>query len=469
MNTTHFDLIAIGAGSGGLAVARKAAQLGRKVAVVEARELGGTCVNRGCVPKKVLWHAAQLAHAVEDAPDFGISTSKSKTNWRQLVQGRNDYVGRIQDNWQNNLQLDNISIINGEAEFLSKREISVNGQVYSADHIVIATGSQPIIPPLPGAELGISSDGFFALEEQPEKVAIIGGGYIAVELAGLMNALGSSVTVVALENRLLERFDVMLGEELQQHMQSQGIEVHTGFQASELSKDESGKRLHSVKGDLLSGFDVIIWAVGRSPNTRGLNLDAAGIRYLHNGTVPSDEYENTNVPGIYAIGDITGKAALTPVAVSAGRKLAERLFADKPESRQDYEMIPSVVFAHPPVASIGQDEASAVETHDDGVTVYESHFTPMRYALSSKGYHKTRMKLVCAGPEEKVVGIHLIGDAVDEMLQGFAVAVKMGANKADLDATVAIHPGGAEELVTMKNPSRSYPASINVHSLKKAG
>jgi glutathione reductase (NADPH) len=443
-----FDLIAIGGGSGGLAVAERAAQYGRRVAVVETAIMGGTCVNNGCVPKKVMWYAAHLAHAVDDAGGFGIPAQRGATDWARLIEGRQNYVENINGYWDGYVERLGITRIQGQARFIGPGEIAVDGETYGADHIVIATGGRPIVPALPGAELGITSDGFFALKEQPRRVAVIGGGYIGVELAGMLAALGSRVTLVALENRLLEVFDSMVSDVLMSEMKKQGVDLQLGFQVAGLAKTVAGIALDGGDGRRLDGFDSVIWAVGRAPNTRSLDLEAAGVEVHGNGIVPTDGFQNTNVPGIYAIGDVTGRTPLTPVAIAAGRRLADRLFDNRPESRVDYDNIPSVVFSHPPVATVGLTEPRARERHAK-ITVYRTEFTPMRHALSSHGV-TTAMKLICAGEEEQVVGIHLIGDNVDEMLQGFAVAVKMGATKADFDNTIAIHPVSAEELVTMK-------------------
>jgi glutathione reductase (NADPH) len=447
---THFDLIAIGGGSGGLAVAEKAAQYGKKVAVVEIAKMGGTCVNNGCVPKKVMWYAANLAHAVDDANAFGIPAARGETNWGKLVAGRQQYIANINNYWDGYVDDSSITRIDGRASFVDANTIEVNGERYSAEHIVIASGGRPIVPPVPGAELGISSDGFFELTEQPKKVAVIGGGYIGVELAGVLKALGSEVTMVALEDRVLELFDPMISEVLMEEMRKQDITLRMSFQVAGLAETAAGIALDSASGERLDGYDCVIWAVGRAPNTRDLDLEAAGVEMRANGIVPTDEYQNTNVPGIYAIGDITGRTPLTPVAIAAGRRLADRLFRDMPQSKVDYDNIPSVVFAHPPVGTVGLTEQQARERHDK-VTVYKTDFTPMRHALSDHGV-TTAMKLVCADEEQQVVGIHLIGDNADEMLQGFAVAVKMGATKVDFDNTIAIHPISAEELVTMKTP-----------------
>ncbi len=456
----HFDLIVIGGGSGGLAVAERAAGYGRRVAVVESAKMGGTCVNSGCVPKKVMWYAAHLAHAVDDAGGFGIPAQRGATDWSKLIKGRQDYIGNINNYWDGYVQNLGITHIQGRARFIGPGEIEVDGQTYGADHLVVATGGRPIVPGVPGAELGITSDGFFALTEQPQRVAVIGGGYIGVELAGMLAALGSQVTVVALEERLLEVFDPMISQVLMSEMRKQGVEQQLSFQVTGLAKTAAGIALDGIDGKRLDGFDTVIWAVGRAANTRELNLQAAEVDVRSNGIVPTDEFQNTNVPGIYAIGDITGRMPLTPVAIAAGRRLADRLFNDQPQSRVDYENIPSVVFSHPPVATVGLTEPQARQRHAK-ITVYRTEFTPMRHALSSHGV-STAMKLICAGNEERVVGIHLIGDNVDEMLQGFAVAMKMGATKADFDNTIAIHPISAEELVTMKIPE---PDPIEHHGI----
>jgi glutathione-disulfide reductase len=446
----HFDLIAIGGGSGGLAVAEQAARYGKTVAVVEAARMGGTCVNNGCVPKKVMWYAANLAHAVDDANGFGIPASRGQTDWAKLVAGRQRYIGNINHYWDGYVADSGITRIDGHARFVDANHIEVDGRSYSADHIVIATGGRPIVPPVPGAELGITSDGFFALTEQPKRVAVIGGGYIGVELAGVLRALGSAVTVLALENRVLELFDPLVSAVLMEEMAKQDIDLRMSFQVAGLAKSATGIALDSADGERLDGYDCVIWAVGRAPNTRQLDAAAAGIAMRRNGIIPTDDYQNTNVPGIYAIGDITGRTPLTPVAIAAGRRLADRLFAGKSGAKVDYDNIPSVVFAHPPVATVGLTEPQARQRHGK-VTVYQTRFTPMRHALAGHGV-TTAMKLVCAGEQQQVVGIHLVGDNVDEMLQGFAVAVKMGATKADFDNTIAIHPISAEELVTLKTP-----------------
>ncbi|MEJ2655438.1 MAG: glutathione-disulfide reductase [Acidihalobacter sp.] len=447
---THYDLIAIGGGSGGLAVAERAAQLGRRVAIVEPGRLGGTCVNRGCVPKKIMWYAAGIAHSVHGAADYGVRAGFEGVDWTRLVEARNRYVAGINGYWDDYARELGIDLIHGYGRFKDPHRIEVDGSSYTALHTVVSTGGRPFVPPVPGAEFGITSDDFFRLRQQPRHVAVIGGGYIGVELAGMLRALGSEVAVIGMEPRLLEAFDPMLGDTLAQAMQAQGISLHLPFRVAALEKHGNGIGVRSAQGELLQGFDAVIWAVGRAANTRDLGLEAAGVETRSNGIIVTDEYQSTSVPGIYAIGDITGRSPLTPVAVAAGRRLAERLFGERPGARLDYDDVPTVVFAHPPIGSVGLSETRAAELYGENVTVYETAFTPMRYALSEAGL-PTAMKLVCAGPEERVLGIHIIGEGADEMLQGFAVALKMGATKADLDRTVAIHPSSAEELVTLKH------------------
>ncbi len=447
--TRHFGLIAIGAGSGGLSVAQRAVAHGATAAVVERGELGGTCVNMGCVPKKVMWYGAVLAGALRDAVDYGFSLERRGFDWRQLVERRDTYIEGIRSWYRNYLADNKIQEIRGSARFLDRCTLEVDGERYSAEHIVIASGSRPLVPGVPGAELGITSDGFFALHEQPGEVAVVGAGYTAVELAGLLNALGSRVTLVLRKRQLLRGFDTMLREALMEEMQQSGVNIITNSPVAAVVRGADGKLALNCGGVTCGGLDRIIWAIGRSPNSRDLDLEAAGVETDHYGFIPTDPFQNTNVPGIYAVGDVTGRVQLTPVAIAAGRRLADRLFGGDPESRLEYRNIPTVVFSHPPVATIGLSEDRARELHGDAVKVYQTRFTPMYHSLTAHR-HTTAMKLVCVGAEERIVGCHIIGLGADEMLQGFAVAIGMGATKADFDNTIAIHPTSSEELVTMR-------------------
>jgi glutathione reductase (NADPH) len=445
----HYDLIAIGGGSGGLAVARRAASYGARCAVFEEGRLGGTCVNVGCVPKKVMWYGASIAHALEDAADYGFGLRREAFDWAQLKLARDAYVARLNDIYRRNLAKAGVDEIREHVRFTGAKTLETETGRYSADHVVIATGSRPMVPEVPGAGLGITSDGFFELESRPAQVAVAGSGYIAVEIAGMFKALGAEVCMLVRKAELLRPFDAMLREVLMESMDADGITIEPWTPVRGVERGKDGRlNIESGDGQWHTGFDTLLWAVGRAPNTGGLGLDAAGVATDAEGNVVTDAFQNTNVAGVYAVGDVTGRYQLTPVAIAAGRRLADRLFGGMPERKLDYENIPSVVFSHPPIGTVGLTEVEARERHGDAVKVYRTRFNPMYHALTR---HKrpSAMKLVTVGPEERVVGCHLIGLGADEMLQGFAVAVRMGATKADLDDTVAIHPTNAEELVTL--------------------
>ena len=446
----NYDLVVIGGGSGGLACAQRAAAYGARAVVVEPQPLGGTCVNVGCVPKKIMWNAASLAHALEDAPEYGFALDARGHDWATLKTKRDAYVARLNGIYARNLEQKNIEWVRGRARFVDASTVAVGDQLYHAPHIVIATGGRPTVPTVPGAERGITSDGFFALAELPRRVAIVGSGYIAVELSATLRALGSEVTVVVRQDRVLRSFDAMLSSALMAQMQADGIEfVQHGALAAVVAGTGAAHRLKLTDGREIGDYDCLLWAIGREPVTRELALDRAGVALYDDGYVITDRYQATNVDGVYAIGDVTGREALTPVAIAAGRRLSDRLFNGQQDRYLNYELIPTVIFSHPPIGTIGLTETAARELHGAAVKVYQSAFVPMYYAMTE---HKRRaeMKLVCVGPEERIVGLHVIGAGADEMLQGFAVAVKMGARKVDFDDTVAIHPTVAEELVTMR-------------------
>ncbi|MCH9644104.1 MAG: glutathione-disulfide reductase [Gammaproteobacteria bacterium] len=444
----NYDLIVIGGGSGGIATANRAAEHGASSILFEENRLGGTCVNVGCVPKKMMWYASDMAERMRFATSYGYASNKIDFNWAQFVADRDAYIRKLNGLYAATLQKNKIEVCQQRAHLVDAHTVAADGQHYHAQHILLATGGQPIWPNIPGAEHGIDSDGFFALNKQPRKVAVVGAGYIAVELAGVLHGLGSEVTLVLRKNKPLRQFDEMLSDQLLQHMQQAGLKVATQSVPSRLEKDKKGLHLHCENNTVLHDFDCVIWAIGRQPNIADLNLDAVGVRCNNQGYIEVDKFQNTGVADIYAVGDITGQYELTPVAIAAGRRLAMRLFAGQMDSYLEYANIPTVVFSHPPIATIGLTEAQAREQFKT-IKIYQSQFNPMFYALSE---HKiaTRMKLICAGKEERVVGCHMIGLDVDEILQGFAVAIKMGATKADFDRCVAIHPTSAEELVTMR-------------------
>lgn len=448
--TQHYDLIAIGGGSGGLSVAERAARYGAKCAVVEKGPMGGTCVNAGCVPKKVMWFGASIAHTLAEAASYGFQVGEKRFDWGKLKASRDAYVKGINDWYHTYLSDSNIDEIVGSAQFVDARTIEVAGQQYSADHIVIAAGGAPMIPDSEGAELGISSDGFFELEQLPCRTAVVGSGYIAVELAGMLNALGSDVTMLLRREHLLRNFDATLRENLTEEMLGDGIDILARAQVKKVLREADGSLcIECENGQRLEGFDELIWAIGRYPLTQDLNLQAAGVVVDDKGYIPTDKFQQTNLEAVYAIGDVTGQAQLTPVAIAAGRRLSDRLFGGMTDRHLAYENIPTVVFSHPPIGTVGLTESVARDRHGDSVKVYQTRFTAMYNALTERK-QKTAMKLVTVGAQEKVVGCHVIGPGADEMLQGFAVAIRMGASKKDLDDTVAIHPTSAEELVTMR-------------------
>ncbi len=446
----HFDYIALGAGSGGIASINRAAMYGKKCALIEAKALGGTCVNVGCVPKKVMWYAGQIADAVHYSKDYGFDLTAGKLNWAKLVESREAYISRIHNSYDNVLAKNNVEVINGFGKFVGNNAIEVNGETYTADHILIATGGRPTVPTIPGAEYGITSDGFFALNEQPKRVAVVGAGYIAVEIAGVLNALGSETTLLVRKHKPLREFDHLVSDTLVEIMEQEGPSLKTYSIPKEVVKNaDDSLTLHLENGESLT-VDTLIWAIGREPATDNINLEAAGLNTNDRGFIETDKFQNTDVDNIYAVGDNTGRAQLTPVAVAAGRRLSERLFNGKTNEHLDYSLIPTVVFSHPTIGTIGLTEAQAIaEYGEDDIQVYQSQFTSM-YTAVTQHRQPCRMKLICQGENENIIGMHCIGLGSDEMLQGFAVAVKMGATKADFDNTIAIHPTAAEEFVTMR-------------------
>ena len=446
----EYDYLVIGGGSGGIASARRAAKYGAKVLLVENKKLGGTCVNVGCVPKKIMWSTAVVSEALHDASDYGYKIENNGFDFLKLKQAREAYIKKLNAIYGENLTKSNIECINGSASFVKERTIEVKGKQYTGKHVLIATGGFPVIPDIPGANLGITSNGFFELDSIPEKVAIVGAGYIAVELAGILNALDSKVICVLRKDKFLRRFDKDIQEVLFNEIQSSGIEILTNVSIKSLEKSTDGKITANTKdGNVLNGFDSFIWAIGRAPATGNLGLDKTGVKLNDKGYIIVDEYQNTSCPGIYAVGDVTGHKELTPVAIAAGRRLSERIFNNKKDYKLSYENIPTVVFSHPPIGTVGFTEEEAVSKFgEEKIKVYKTQFTNMYHAVT-KSKTKTLMKLVALKPEEKIIGLHLIGIGADEMLQGFSVAVKMGATKSDFDNTVAIHPTAAEEFVTM--------------------
>jgi glutathione reductase (NADPH) len=448
--TQEFDLIVIGAGSGGIASANRAASYGASVALVAAGPLGGTCVNVGCVPKKLLWNSANFAASQELAHSYGFAGERWQFDWSLQKQRRDAYIERLHGRYTEGLHTNGVQLFRGHGRLAGSGQVQVDDTLLRAPKILLATGGSPIWPEIPGAELGIDSDGFFALTKRPQRVSIVGAGYIAVEIAGIFRALGSDVSLVMRRRHFLHNFEPMLREHLLEMMQLQGINLLPQRQVTQLTRESDGLRLHFAQGDYLGGQDAVLWAIGRRPQTGDLGLASVGLETDPEGYIAVDRYQNTAVPGIYAVGDITRAPALTPVAIAAGRRLADRLFGGQSERYLDTSLTPTVVFSHPPIATVGMTELEARERYGDSeVKCYQSRFVPLLRAFAAEP-ERTAMKLITVGQEEKIVGLHAIGDGVDELLQGFAVALRMGARKRDFDDTIAIHPTSAEEFVTMR-------------------
>lgn len=460
----RYDYICIGGGSGGVASSRRAASYGKKVALIEVSpHLGGTCVNVGCVPKKIMWHAADMADRLRHAADGYQFRGVPEPNfdWRTFKLQRDAYIRKLNNIYENNLEREKVEYHPGYASFVGKDAIEVikpNGEKYvmHADHITIAVGGCPVIPSnekIPGASLGIDSDGFFELKDRPKRVAIVGAGYIAVELAGVLNALGSETHLIIRKDKVLRSFDPTLHDILTPWMEHTGIKIHKHSNVTKV-EGEKGQTLtvHTDKEGAIE-VDCLLWAIGRRSNTESLGLQDVGVEIDRKGDIVVDDYQNTSTKGIYAIGDVQGKALLTPVAIAAGRRLSNRLFG--PEKfkgdKLSYNNIPTVVFSHPPIGTVGLTEPEARQLYGDDVKIYKSSFRSLYFSqIDEEHKEPTVYKLIVVGEEERVVGVHMIGQGSDEALQGFAVAVKMGARKKDLDDTVAIHPTSAEELVTMR-------------------
>ena len=447
----EYDIIAIGGGSGGSATMNRAAMHGAKAAVIEGNIIGGTCVNVGCVPKKVMWYGALVSETLKNyAADYGYTIGETSFDFKTLRKNREAYIERSRQAFSNNFNRNGIDYIEGYARFVDKNTVEVNGEQIRAKHIVIATGSYAFVPNVPGSELGGTSDDVFAWEELPESVSIIGAGYIAVELAGVLHGLGVKTDLFVRKGGPLRGFDQGIVEVLVEEMKKNGQPLHTHKVPQKLEKLDNGDiQIHFEDGTTHTSQKVI-WAVGRKANISQLNLEAAGVALNERGFIQVDEYQNTTTPGIYALGDVSGEKELTPVAVKAGRTLSERLFNGKTDAKMDYELIPTVVFSHPAIGSIGLSQEQAEAKYGaENIKVYESNFAGM-YSAITVHRQMTKLKLITLGEEEKIIGLHGIGEGVDEMIQGFAVALKMGATKADFDATVAIHPTASEEFVTMR-------------------
>ena len=443
-----FDLITIGAGSGGVAGSRRAGSYGARVAIVEEGRIGGTCVLRGCVPKKLLVYGAQFADAFADAAGFGWSVAPPSFDWPSLIAAKDKELARLEQIYKNMLKNSSVEIIEGRGVLTDPHTIEVAGRHYTAENIMIATGGHPTVPNIPGIEHVISSNEALDLPQLPRRIVIDGGGYIAVEFAGIFRGFGSEVVELIRREELLYGFDDDLRVALAQEMRGRGIEIHARTQVARIEKaPREGYSVFTTIGQEISA-DLVMYATGRGPNTKGLGLDEIGVKTDEKGAVLIDEWSRSSVPNVYAVGDVTDRLNLTPVAIAEGRALAETLFNDNP-IKMDHNDVPTAVFSQPPIGTVGLTEEQARRQYGDDVDVYCARFKPMKNTLSGRD-ERTYVKLVVDGRSDRVLGCHMLGVDAPEIVQGLAIAVKCGASKRMFDQTVGIHPSAAEEFVTMR-------------------
>ncbi|KAL6271528.1 hypothetical protein ACE6H2_028439 [Prunus campanulata] len=457
-----YDLFTIGAGSGGVRASRFAANFGASVAVCElpfatiasdnAGGVGGTCVLRGCVPKKLLVYASQFAHEFEESNGFGWRyETEPKHDWSTLMANKNAELQRLTGIYKNVLKNAGVALIEGRGKIIDPHTVDVDGKLYSARHILVSVGGRPFIPEIPGIEYAIDSDAALDLPSKPKKIAIVGGGYIAVEFAGIFNGLSSDVHVVIRQKKVLRGFDEEVRDFVQEHMSLRGIEFHAEESPQAIVKLADGSLSLKTNKGTLEGFSHIMFATGRRPNTKNLGLEEVGVKLTKTGAIEVDEFSRTSVPSIWAVGDVTDRVNLTPVALMEGGALAKTLFLNEP-TKPDYRAVPSAVFSQPPIGQVGLTEEQAIEQYGD-VDIYTSNFRPLKATLSGLP-DRVFMKLLVCAKTNKVLGLHMCGEDSAEIVQGFAVVVKAGLTKADLDATIGIHPTAAEEFVTMRTPTR---------------
>jgi glutathione reductase (NADPH) len=441
-----FDMFTIGAGSGGVASSRRAGSYGARVAICEESRVGGTCVIRGCVPKKLLVYGAQFADAFADAPGFGWSVPVPSFDWPTLIDAKDREIERLSQIYRRMLKDSGVELIESRGVLVDPHTIEIDGRTYTADKILIATGSHPTVPKIPGIEHVISSNEALDLAALPRRIVIVGGGYIAVEFTGIFKGFGAEVVELIRRDELLYGFDDDIRVALAQEMRGRGIEIHARTHVARIEKHEHGYSVYTAIGQEFSA-DLVMYATGRKPNTRGLGLAEIGVETNENGAVVVDEWSSSTVPNIYAVGDVTDRINLTPVAIAEGRAIAETLFNDNP-IKMDHANVPSAVFSQPPIGAVGLTEEEARRQYGD-VDIYMARFKPMKNTLSGRE-ERTLMKLVVDARTERVLGCHMLGPDAPEIMQGLAIAVKCGASKRMFDQTVGIHPSAAEEFVTMR-------------------
>lgn len=462
-----FDLFTIGAGSGGVRASRFASNFGASVAVCElpfstissetTGGVGGTCVLRGCVPKKLLVYSSKYSHEFDESNGFGWKyETEPKHDWSTLMANKNAELQRLTGIYKNILKNANVTLIEGRGKIVDPHTIDVDGKLYSARHILISVGGRPFIPEIPGSEYAIDSDAALDLPSKPEKIAIVGGGYIALEFAGIFNGLKSDVHVFIRQKKVLRGFDEEIRDFVAEQMSLRGIEFHTEEPPQAIIKAADGSLSLKTNKGTVEGFSHIMFATGRRPNTKNLGLDTVGVKMNKNGAIEVDEYSRTSVPSIWAVGDVTDRVNLTPVALMEGGALAKSLFLNEP-TKPDYRAIPSAVFSQPPIGQVGLTEEQAIKEYGD-INIFTANFRPLKATLSGLP-DRVFMKLIVCAKTDTVLGLHMCGEDAPEIVQGFAVAIKAGLKKADFDATVGIHPTAAEEFVTMRTPTRKIRAA----------
>ncbi|WP_043003231.1 glutathione-disulfide reductase [Comamonas testosteroni] len=446
-----YDFLVIGGGSGGVRASRVAAGLGAHVAVVEAAQLGGTCVNVGCIPKKLLSHAAHFSQLAEEARGFGWQLEQPRFDWPALIANKDREIERLNGVYGRMLAGAGVAVIHGRAKLSGPHSVQVNGQTLHARHILIATGGTPSLPDIAGIEHAITSNEAFHLPQLPRRVVVVGGGYIAVEFASIFNGLGAETTLLHRRQQLLRGFDADLGLHLGQEMAQLGVNFRWEDEIQAIDKQADGLHLQLKSGEQLV-VDCVMYATGRVPLIAGLGLEAAGVKVSDQGAIKVDQHFCSNVPSIHAVGDVVDRMALTPVALAEGTVVAHRLFGQGDKSAPDYELVPTAVFSHPQVGTVGLSEEAA-RVRFGAVQVFQSSFRPLTNRMGAEP-ENVFLKLIVSRADQRVRGVHMVGEGAGELMQGFAVALQCGATKQQFDATIGIHPTVAEELVTMREPVR---------------
>jgi len=451
--TDVYDLVVIGAGSGGVRAGRMAASTGARVAIIEDLYLGGTCVNVGCVPKKLYVYASEYAGHLKDAAGFGVDLSLEAFDWSRLVNNKTNEINRLNSIYDNLLESSGCDVIRGKGVVTSPETVEVNGQSLAARRILIATGGWPFMPDVPGIEFAIDSNQVFGLDQFPKRLVVVGGGYIAVEFAGIFNGLGAETTLLYRGDQILRGFDNEIRDYVSHEITKTGVAVRTQTDVESISRKDGGELSLLLSDGSRIECDAVMYATGRKPRTEGLGLESVGVHTSEAGTVIADDHFRTNVPGIYALGDVIGTPALTPVALEQAMVFVNQQFGD--DSRQmNYDIIPTAVFCQPNIGTIGLTEEEACERHPVDVDIYCSEFRPLKHTLSGS-QERTLMKLIVRRSDDRVIGAHMVGPDAGEIMQGLAVAMTAGATKAHFDQTLGIHPTAAEEFVTMRSLTRS--------------